>query len=418
MRKAEREARRISPGRVAARLAGVLTLCLVVRAVIDIAGGAASGSISEGLGAGILTLALPGAEFELPGAGELALKSALPGYTAVKNTPEGQKKDGNQPSSDTADTTDPGRTVDHAASDGGALAEDTTPDTAPPVEQDTTGDSGPADTAPNDKPAVPETPQNKAIGTTIIGTGSGYLDAGGGIYIKNQSKYTLDIGEIIERPLRFSAADGAAVLIIHTHGSEAYNPAGEDMYEESDHSRTEDRNFNVVRVGDELEKVLTERGITVIHDRELYDYPSYTGSYDRSLASIKAHLKENPEIRVVIDLHRDALEGDGKLYKTVADVGSEPCAQVMLICGSNSSGLKHPDWQENLTFALKIQREMVTDYPTLARPLKISQYRYNQHATTGSLIVEVGTNGNTLREALNAVRYFGRCLADVLTEAG
>ena len=170
-------------------------------------------------------------------------------------------------------------------------------------------------------------------------------------------------------------------------------------------------------MGDELEEVLTARGIPVIHDRELYDYPSYTGSYDRSMASIKRHLEEHPEIRVVIDLHRDALEGDGKLYKTVADVGGDPCAQVMLICGSDYSGLNHPNWRDNLTFAMKLQRRMVDLYPTLARPLKISQYRYNQDATTGSLIAEIGTNGNTLREALAAVSRFGECLADVLTGA-
>ena len=398
-----RPAKRITPGAVAARLAAVLAVCLALRGVAELAGGGVR-ALPEGVGAGVLALALPGAALPLPDAGTLALRGTLPGVSLTKQAsaapPEDPPAQGGLFWSAPASENGPEDTSP-------AAPEDTPPEDASPAGEDT----APADTA------APETPERDAIGTTILGKGSGYLDAGGGIYVKNKSKYTPDFQALLETPLKFSAAQGAAVLIIHTHGSEAYNPAGEDIYEASDPSRTEDTRFNVVRVGDELERVLTERGVTVIHDRELYDYPSYNGSYDRSLASIKAHLKENPEIRVVIDLHRDALEGDGKLYKTVADVGEEPCAQVMLICGSDSSGLKHPDWQENLAFALKLQRAMVTDYPTLARPLKLSQYRYNQHATTGSLIAEIGTNGNTLREALAAARYFGACLADVLTEA-
>ena len=402
-----RPEKRISPGTVAARLAAVLAFCLVLRGLAELSGGVRA--LPEGVGAGVLALALPGASLSLPDAGTLALRGTLPGVSAAA------PRASDAPPEDTAG----GSGLYWSAPASGEEPEDPYAG-ALPTEDTAAGDTAPApDTAPADTVStepVPETPERDAIGTTILGKGSGYLDAGGGIYVKNKSKYTPDFQKLLETPLKFSAAEGAAVLIIHTHGSEAYNPAGEDIYMASDPSRTEDTRFNVVRVGDELERVLTERGVTVIHDRELYDYPSYNGSYDRSLASIKAHLKENPEIRVVIDLHRDALEGDGKLYKTVADVGDKPCAQVMLICGSDSSGLKHPDWRENLTFALKIQRKMVTDYPTLARPLKLSQYRYNQHATTGSLIAEIGTNGNTLQEALAAVRYFGACLADVLTE--
>ena len=397
-----RPEKRISPGTVAARLAAVLAFCLVLRGLAELSGGVRA--LPEGVGAGVLALALPGASLPLPDAGTLALRGTLPGYSAALRASD-------TPSEDTAG----GSGLSWSAPASGEEPEDTDTTAALPTEDTAGVDTAPAPDTASAEPA-PETPERDAIGTTILGKGSGYLDAGGGIYVKNKSKYTPDFQKILETPLKFSAAEGAAVLIIHTHGSEAYNPAGEDIYVASDPSRTEDTRFNVVRVGDELERVLTERGVTVIHDRELYDYPSYNGSYDRSLASIKAHLKENPEIRVVIDLHRDALEGDGKLYKTVADVGDKPCAQVMLICGSDSSGLKHPDWRENLTFALKIQRKMVTDYPTLARPLKLSQYRYNQHATTGSLIAEIGTNGNTLQEALAAVRYFGACLADVLTE--
>ncbi len=255
----------------------------------------------------------------------------------------------------------------------------------------------------------------ETVDTTITGDTGGYDNVSSGIYIKNRTGYTIDIDALLSEQLDFS---NAKVLIIHTHGSEAYTPDGDDDYEPTDPYRTVDDNYNVIRVGDELERILTENGIPVIHNRELYDYPSYNGSYSRAMEAIQAVLAENPDVNVVIDLHRDALEDDsGNVYKTVADIGDTPCAQIMIVAGTDYSGLYHPQWQKNLAFALQLQLEMNSRYPTLARPISISEYRYNQSATTGSLIVEVGTNGNTLEEALTAVRYFGDCLTNVISPA-
>lgn len=266
------------------------------------------------------------------------------------------------------------------------------------------------DVQPNDT-YIPDTPD--AVETTITGNSGEYQAAADGIFLKNKTEYDINVQELLASPI--SPDIGSRVLIIHTHGSEAYTPDGEDIYVPSDPSRTEDKSFSVIRVGDELEKVLTERGVSVIHDRELYDYPSYNGSYNRAYDAICAYQEKYPDISVIIDLHRDALESaDGTVYKTVADIGDTPCAQVLLIVGTDSSGLEHPNWRDNLKFALQLQAEMVLEYPTLARPLSISPYRYNQHATAGSLIAEVGCNGNTLQEALCAARYFGECLGNVL----
>lgn len=171
----------------------------------------------------------------------------------------------------------------------------------------------------------------------------------------------------------------------------------------------------MIRVGDRLSEFLEKRGISVLHDRELYDYPSYTGSYTRSMESIEEYLNKYPDIKVVIDLHRDALEeSDGTIHRTSAEINDTICSQVLLIVGSSFSGLEHPDWQENLKFALHLQADMNDKYPGLTRPVTISQYRYNQHATTGSLIVEIGCTGNTLQESLTSVEYFADCLGDVL----
>ena len=197
------------------------------------------------------------------------------------------------------------------------------------------------------------------------------------------------------------------ILIMHTHASEAFTPAGHDLYAASDTCRTEDTNYNIVHVGDVLADTLTNAGLEVLHDRTIYDYPSYTGSYSRSGAAVQEYLSQYPSLRIVIDLHRDALCSDSVVYKTVAELPDAACAQVMLLVGTNASGLYHPHWEENLRLAVYLQDAAVQAHPTLMRPITLVNERYNQHLTRGSLIIEVGSSGNTLQEAVRAVRLFG-----------
>jgi stage II sporulation protein P len=204
--------------------------------------------------------------------------------------------------------------------------------------------------------------------------------------------------------------EGPQVLILHSHSTEAYTPEGEDGYEASDPGRTLDKEKNVIRVGDELAAVLEEAGFTVLHDRELYDWPSYNGAYARSRAAAEDWLEEYPGIRVVIDLHRDAL-GGAKTLCPLPEGGS--CAQVMLVLTTGDSGLYHPNWRENVKLGLELQRELETAQPGLSRPLLLSPARYNEQLSPGYFLLEVGSDANTLREALEAVRRFGACAAAV-----
>lgn len=235
--------------------------------------------------------------------------------------------------------------------------------------------------------------------------------------IRNDTGFDIDPAALAaELPALSLSADGPQVLIIHTHGSEAYTQSGSDLYLESDPYRTEDKSKNVIKVGDVLTQALESKGLEVIHDREIYDYPSYTGSYSRSGAAVEAYLAQYPSISVVIDLHRDALGSGDTVYKTRAETGSGDCAQVMLLVGSGENGLYHPNWRENLLLGLYLQSAMEEKYPTLARPLALKSERYNQHLSTGSLIVEVGSTGNTLAEAVAAIELFGDAAGEALAK--
>jgi stage II sporulation protein P len=230
--------------------------------------------------------------------------------------------------------------------------------------------------------------------------------------ISNTTSFDIDAAALMAEEISVSLpSSDPQILVIHTHGSEAYTPDGADKYISSDWARTQDKEFSVIRVGDELCSALQAKGLNVIHDRAIFDFPSYAGSYGRSCAAVESYLAEYPGIAVVIDLHRDALGSGDTIYKTVANVTGEKSSQLMLLVGTGESGLSHPNWRENLKLALYLQSAVNDRYSTLARPISLVPERYNQQLTSGSLILEVGSSGNTLQEALCAVRLFADAVA-------
>ncbi len=235
------------------------------------------------------------------------------------------------------------------------------------------------------------------------------------IYLNNETNIDIDINALLQEELSIEKSDGPLVLIVHTHTTESYTPSGQNDYTPEESTRTQDKNFNVVRVGNVIEEELKAAGIDVIHDETINDYPSYNGSYKKTLGIIEGYLQKYPSIQVVLDVHRDGMtKKDGTKLKVCADIDGEKAAQVMVLCGSSEGGLSHPNWRENLKLGLKIQDAMTKKYKGLARPLHFVKERYNQHATKGSMILEVGTDGNTLEEAMAGAKYGARSIAEVL----
>lgn len=264
-------------------------------------------------------------------------------------------------------------------------------------------------------PVTTSAPEGIIGKTMVAGTTAKYITQQN-VSIYNHTDYTLDIPALLAAaPDLTNQNDGPQVLIFHSHATEAYTMDGTDLYEESDSYRTLDTRQNVVRVGAEMAAILEAAGIQVIHDTTLYDYPSYNEAYTRSSAAVDQWLEEYPSIQLVIDVHRDALAAeDGTLYKTVAGT-VDNCAQVMLVMGSDATGQKHPNWRVNLSLAVSIQKAITDRWATLARPIVLRTSRFNQHQSTGEILLEVGTHGNTLQEAITAGRLFARTIADMMT---
>lgn len=269
----------------------------------------------------------------------------------------------------------------------------------------------PVEETPLKSPAVTD---NGVTARTLVPTDPSGYTVCGRAYITNTTDHVLSIPALAEPFAAELTGDAPQILILHTHGSEAYTPPlGTDIVWSGSH-RTTDARYNVVRVGDEMADVFSAAGISVLHDRTLYDYPSYAGAYDRSLAAIQSNLAQYPSIRFILDIHRDAIEdSQGNEYKVVSTVDdAATAAQMTLVVGSDGSGLTHPNWMENLKLAVALQEDVSRVYPTLMRPILLRNSRYNQHATTGSLLVEVGAAGNSPEEAALA----GRLLAAQLVE--
>jgi len=273
-----------------------------------------------------------------------------------------------------------------------------------------------SDEPEEESPPMTTTAPEGIIGKTMVaGTSAKYVSSGN-VSIYNHTNYKLDVDALLAaEPELSSGRKGPQVLIFHSHATEAYTMDGTDTYEESDSYRTLNTDQNVVRIGAEITAILEAAGIEVIHDTTLYDYPSYNAAYNRSYEGVEQWLKEYPSICLVIDVHRDALAAaDGTLYKTVA--GSvDNCAQVMMVMGSDAGGYPHPNWRVNLSLAVHIQKALTDKWTTLARPIVLRTSRFNQQLSTGQILLEVGTHGNTLQEAITAGRLFARTLAEMMT---
>ena len=230
------------------------------------------------------------------------------------------------------------------------------------------------------------------------------------IKIKNQTDY--DLSEIIKNA-SYEFKNTKKIAIYHTHTTESYSQSEKYKYAMTGDFRTTDLNYTVARVGDELDKQLTQYGYQIVHDKTYHDYPSYNGSYGRSLTTLQNILKENPDVEVAIDLHRDAVGSNGT-YGPRVKIGDEYCAQLMFVIGTDGSGLLHPKWKQNLQYAMKVQQKANELYPGLFRPINLRTSRFNQHLTTATTIIEVGATGNTLDECISSMKYLAKVLSQVV----
>lgn len=236
-----------------------------------------------------------------------------------------------------------------------------------------------------------------------------YTDDYNGVEIKNGTNYNLTEDILNCDNLDFNKKD---IMIFHTHTCESYTPTEQYSYEETGTFRSTDLNYSVVKVGDVLTEQLQSYGFNVVHDKTYHDYPAYSGSYGRSQATVKNLLNSHAGTDIIIDLHRDAI-GDTS-YAPSVKIGDEVVSQLMFVIGTDGGGLEHPNWKENLKFAIKVQEKANELYPGLFRPILLRNSRYNQQLGKAACIIEVGATGNTLEQSMGSMKYLSKILDEVL----
>lgn len=240
-----------------------------------------------------------------------------------------------------------------------------------------------------------------------------------GIYLRNTTlNHQINIEDYLNKQVQaFITANKPTVLIYHTHTTETYELLDRDFYTNERNTRSNNSQENMVRVGEEICKVLEEKGYKTIHDKTVYD-ESVSGAYDRSRAKISGILKDNPSIQIVLDIHRDSIyQKDNSKVKTVTEIDGRKAAQIMLITGCEDGNVTDfPNWQKNLTFAVNLQEKLKNDNKTLVRPLMFCSRKYNMDLTPCALSVEIGTDANTLSEAVYSAGLFANSLSEFLEE--
>lgn len=251
--------------------------------------------------------------------------------------------------------------------------------------------------------------------TEITYTNSGVTDSYKNVRVKNTNDTKINIEKLLSRRADMKIKDKSkpAVLIFHTHTTEGYQILDRSFYAQGYVTRSEKNDRNMVRVGDEICRQLEKAGYNVIHDTTIYDR-QYNGAYQRSRVTVEDYLKKYPSIQITLDIHRDAIQySDGTKAKPVTEINGKKCAQMMIIsgCQEKGNGIEgFPDWEYNLVFALQLQQKLEDMYPTITRPLYFCPRRYNMNVNHCSLLIEMGSDANTLSEGV----YSGKCLGTAL----
>ena len=255
------------------------------------------------------------------------------------------------------------------------------------------------------------------ISETMAGSPSAVCWQIGAGWLRNYTEIPrTQIDAELSEPLELAPkADGRVeVLIMHTHATESYEGYDSEYYDTRNTWRSTDNNENMVAVGNVIEEELRKAGIGVVHDTQQFDYPSYNGSYDRAAVAVKEYLAQYPDIQLILDVHRDGIQRDTTtIVKPATEIDGEPAAQIMILCGSDPGV---GDWGENLRTAAAVTNLLESRYPTLTRPIYFSTGRYNMDLSGGTILLEFGSQANTLEEALTSARLTGQALGEWLQE--
>lgn len=280
------------------------------------------------------------------------------------------------------------------------------------------GSDTPTPALPTPEPETDAPPANEdvvPIPVTEVLTRDLSSRSAGGLGLINETPYTPELSTLAKvDPVidRYGALESIygkacpAVLILHTHGTEAFADQAETGYHTTDKSRS------ILQVGKALSDVLTSEGIGVLHCTELFDEGAFDMAYYNAARYIRETLEAHPSIRYILDIHRDAItNADGIGIRPLSVEGDTEYAQLMFVVGTDHGGSGHTEWETNLALAARLQSSIHESHPTLMRDINLRSASFNAQYAPGALLIEAGAACSDLEEAVRSIRLFGEALA-------
>lgn len=242
----------------------------------------------------------------------------------------------------------------------------------------------------------------------------------GTLELSNETPYELNMEELLamERVIppadelyELYGEDAPLVLILHTHGTEAFSDSAANDY------RSNDITKNIVSLGTVIADKLNLSGINTLHSTTMFDEDDFTMAYYNASIEIRKTLEQYPSISYIIDIHRDSIESDGVYIAPATEAPDGSTAQMMFVIGTDYGGSGHTTWRNNLSLAVRLQTELNNNTPQLMRSINLRSASFNEQYSDGSLLLEIGACASSHEEVSRSAEKFADALArEILDE--
>lgn len=242
----------------------------------------------------------------------------------------------------------------------------------------------------------------------------------GTLELSNETPYELNMEELLamERVIppadelyELYGEDAPLVLILHTHGTEAFSDSAANDY------RSNDITKNIVSLGTVIADKLNSSGINTLHSTTMFDEDDFTMAYYNASIEIRKTLEQYPSISYIIDIHRDSIESDGVYIAPATEAPDGSTAQMMFVIGTDYGGSGHTTWRNNLSLAARLQTELNNNTPQLMRSINLRSASFNEQYSDGSLLLEIGACASSHEEVSRSAEKFADALArEILDE--
>jgi stage II sporulation protein P len=201
-----------------------------------------------------------------------------------------------------------------------------------------------------------------------------------------------------------TVADGEAntssqplISIYHTHTDECYIP--------TDGQAAIAGKGSIMLVGDAFQTRLTELHYQVDHDKTLHD-PHDANAYQRSRRTFMRLLQQQPV--ALFDVHRDS----APLAIYNYNLNGQDLTKILLVVGRENQNIN-----TTLDYAKNIKNAADYKYKGLIRGIFIAHGNYNQDLNPKAMLIEIGTQYNSLEQAQRSVALFADVLPAIFATA-